>query len=745
MPYSQQAFYGQTINNLTATKILGNSTGGSFTRGTSAAWTTGAATGTTVTFTSSTPSSNATNLTATPSAPAIAPTITVSDGGALTTETAAVTFKPLAAGQTLTLAGLTFTAGATGATATQLATAFQNIAVGTAAASINTTKTLNDAAGGTFTAGPSASWATGAASGSGVTFTSSTTNSNVTNLSSALAEGTSAPSFVVVEGAAPSTNETSTVTFKALATGQTLSLAGLTFTAGTNGATAVQVASAFASITAGTTAAAVNTAKTLNDAAGGTFTTGTSADWASGVATAAAVTFSSTTANTNVTNLAGTLSLSASAPTITVTEGSALASTETATVTFQSMTAGQTLAVAGLTFTAGTLGATAEQVANAFANIALGTTSTNANNIPPTMASAYVVTPGVLTNSTSLSGYISKADDGNTYTFLATGTFTVTANSLVNTKIAAVKGSITSLKIFTNGALADSISYGTSVDTTLFGVTDSSVNPPTNAILTAQRAQAALQFNSFLGLLNSGSSFIGSDDSIGGMDQVQGGTSMDRFTGNTGNDYFDGKAGIDTASYRGVRADYFIGPVTTLDRTDPTAANQVRAHTIIDSNSARDGIDTLVRVERLQFADTKIALDLASTQSAGQTALLLGAVLPGQLAFDVTKQALLGSVIGLFDQNFTLAQLSGAVLRLPIWEALTGIITPTTADIATYLVHNVYAGTETAAITNAAITAMNSESRANQGAYLASLAASTANQTHIDLVGKQAIGLEYLA
>lgn len=744
MPYSQQAFFGQTINNLTATKILGNPTGGSFTRGTSAAWTTSAASSTTVTFTSSTPNSNTTNLAATPSDPAITPTIVVSDGGALTTETAAVTFKPLAAGQTLTLAGLTFTAGTSGATAAQLATAFQNIAVGTASASINGTKTLNDAAGGSFTSGPSASWATGAASGSSVTFTSSTANSNVTNLTSSIAAGTSAPTYVVVEGAAPSTNETSTVTFKALAAGQTLSLAGLTFTAGTNGATSAQVATAFASITAGTTAAAANTAKTLNDVAGGTFTAGTSADWASSAATGSAVTFSSTTANTNVTNLVGTLSLTASTPTITVTEGSALASTETATVTFQSMTAGQTLALAGLTFTAGTSGATAEQVANAFANITLGTTYTNANNIPPTMASAYVVTPGVLTNTTSLSGFISKPDDPNTYTFLATGTFTVTANSLVNTKIAAIKGSVTSMKIFINGALSDSINYGASVDTTLFGVTDSTVNPPTNAILTAQRAQAALQFNTFLGLLNSGASFVGSDDSIGGMDQVQGGTSSDSFIGNTGNDYFDGKAGIDTAIYRGVRADYFIGPVTTLDRTDPTAMSQIRGHTIIDNISARDGIDTLVRVERLQFAATKVALDLAPTQSAGQTALLLGAVLPGQLAFDVTKQALLGSVIGLFDQNFTLAQLSGAVLRLPIWEALTGIITPTTADIATYLVHNVYGGTETAAITNAAITAMSSESGANQGAYLASLASSAANQTHINLVGIQAIGLEYL-
>ena len=100
-------------------------------------------------------------------------------------------------------------------------------------------------------------------------------------------------------------------------------------------------------------------------------------------------------------------------------------------------------------------------------------------------------------------------------------------------------------------------------------------------------------------------------------------------------------------------------------------------------------------------------------------------------------------MIDLFDQGFTLAQLSGAILRLPIWDVLTGKAAPTNADIASYLVNNVYGGTRTAA-TNAAIAAMNSEAPATQGNYLASLAASEANQTHINLVGVQATGLEYL-
>ena len=73
-------------------------------------------------------------------------------------------------------------------------------------------------------------------------------------------------------------------------------------------------------------------------------------------------------------------------------------------------------------------------------------------------------------------------------------------------------------------------------------------------------------------------------------------------------------------------------------------------------------------MERIKFSDGAIALDVGATQSGGQTALLLGAVLPGKLAFDASKQALLGAAIDLFDQGYSLQTLSGAVMRLPIWD-----------------------------------------------------------------------------
>ena len=667
MPYSHQVFYGQTINNLTATKVLGNLTGGSFTTGPLTAWLTNVASGSTVTFTSSTANSNVTNLSATTSAPAIAPTIVVSDGGTLTTETASVVFKPLAAGQVLQLAGLTFTAGSSGATAAQLATAFQSNAVNTLGSAINTSKSLGNAAGGTFTAGTVTGWSSGATTAGAVTFTSSTANTNVSNLTSTLSEGSSSLDIVTTDGVAATSSETAAVTFKALAPGQSITMAGLTFTVGSSGATANQIASAFANIANSTTAAAINTAKTLNDAAGGTFTAGTATGWSSGNATAAAVTFTSSTVNTNVANLSGVLSIAESIPTITVTEGSAVAGTESAAVTFRSMTSGQTVSIAGLTFTAGSLGATAEQVASAFSSLAVGTTADNANNILPALASAYVVTPGLLTTTTSLSGYIAKPADGNSYTFLATGTFSGT-NANATATIASIKGTVSTFKVFINGALAESITYNTPIDTTMFGITDSTGTPPTPSVA-SQRAQATLQFNLLTNQINSGSTFICSDASNGGIDQVLGGTGNDRFVGYASNDYFDGRSGVDTAVYRGKVKDYTLSSSSVIDRTDPLQSNTLLATLITDASSNRDGIDTLINVERLEFSDAVIAYDIAKGSNAGDAYRLYKA------AFDrIPDPAGLGYWVKTLDDGTnTLLKAAQGFINSPEFIRLNGV------------------------------------------------------------------------
>ena len=118
-------------------------------------------------------------------------------------------------------------------------------------------------------------------------------------------------------------NESTSVDFKPLSAGQTLTIAGLTFTAGSSGATAAQVSSAFANISETNTHSALNTSKSLSSTAGasytgGTFTSGTVSGWNSGAAANESVTFLTSTVSQNVSNLTASGSLASNLPTITM-------------------------------------------------------------------------------------------------------------------------------------------------------------------------------------------------------------------------------------------------------------------------------------------------------------------------------------------------------------------------------------------------------------------------------------------
>jgi len=224
-------------------------------------------------------------------------------------ESTSVDFKPLSAGQTLTIAGLTFTAGSSGATAAQVSSAFANISETNTHSALNTSKSLSSTAGasytgGTFTSGTVSGWNSGAATNNLATFTSSTSSLNVSNLT---ASGPSSAS----------------VSFRSMASGETLTIAGLTFTAGSSGATAAQVSSAFANISDTNTHSALNTSKNLSSTAGGsytggTFTSGPVSGWNSGAAANESVTFLTSTVSQNVSNLTASGSLATNLPTITM-------------------------------------------------------------------------------------------------------------------------------------------------------------------------------------------------------------------------------------------------------------------------------------------------------------------------------------------------------------------------------------------------------------------------------------------
>jgi methionine-rich copper-binding protein CopC len=203
----------------------------------------------------------------------------------------------------------------------------------------------------------------------------------------------------------------------------------------------------------------------------------------------------------------------------------------------------------------------------------------------------------------------------------------------------------------------------------------------------------------------------------------------DSFTSGSGNDSINGAGGIDTVLYSGTRTNYtFARTATGVTVTDKTGAN---------------GTDTLQNVERIKFADGGIAFDTGATQSAGETQLLLGAVLGRDLL--ATKKPLIGTAIDLFDQGFTFQQLSGAIMRLDIWGTLANAGQPqaTNTQIANYLLTTVNKAAPDSATLAAAVAALNNETGAAQGNFLWNLAESAANQLQVGLVGLASTGLEF--
>jgi flagellin len=212
-------------------------------------------------------------------------------------ESNTINFPSLTAGQGFTLNGLTFTSrGST--TAAELATAFSNLKSGMpalTAAAASTAATLSKGSfSGTFAEG----FATSAANNTQVTATA-ISKGNVGNIIS----GDTVPTVVKTEGVAGTTTESNVITFKAMNPNEFVTVNGLTFTARVN-MTSSEVAAAFSNVASGSTAAAITIANPVAANFGrysGTFNSGFSTGKVA--STSKVVTVTSTTANTNVTDL----------------------------------------------------------------------------------------------------------------------------------------------------------------------------------------------------------------------------------------------------------------------------------------------------------------------------------------------------------------------------------------------------------------------------------------------------------
>jgi Ca2+-binding RTX toxin-like protein len=152
------------------------------------------------------------------------------------------------------------------------------------------------------------------------------------------------------------------------------------------------------------------------------------------------------------------------------------------------------------------------------------------------------------------------------------------------------------------------------------------------------------------------------ENAIGGAgnDTLIGNNANNTLTGGPSTDSLNGGSGTDTAVYAGARSKFSITKTTT-------------GFTVTDTTGA-EGTDTLTSIERMQFADLKLAFDMSG--SAGNTAKLIRAAFgEGYLpSAQPTQQqlALSGAGIQLFDQGATMQQVAQAALDTALFAQIAG-------------------------------------------------------------------------
>jgi hypothetical protein len=180
--------------------------------------------------------------------------------------------------------------------------------------------------------------------------------------------------------------------------------------------------------------------------------------------------------------------------------------------------------------------------------------------------------------------------EGATFTLIATGDFQWSGAFSSDTPIF---GTVDELKASLNGTLflEEKFPEGTSANAW-------------------QNGGYAFQMS----LLNGNDLFVGStlshDD---GGDGVRGGDGNDTFIGYGSpgeQDYFFGEGGIDTAVYQGRINEYVIEISDSIWDGRQEPAGTVSGFVVTDLVAVRDDVDKLVGVERLQFADVTLALDI---------------------------------------------------------------------------------------------------------------------------------------
>lgn len=181
----------------------------------------------------------------------------------------------------------------------------------------------------------------------------------------------------------------------------------------------------------------------------------------------------------------------------------------------------------------------------------------------------------------------------------------------------------------------------------------------------------------------------------------------DVFTDSPEFEVWNGADGLDTVVYTGQRADHMLQKQST--------------GYLLDS-------DSLSSIERLQFWDKSLALDVSNTGNAGQAMEFIGVVAPSLL----NDLSIRGLIISLFDQENSMIELSQLALNLNLLPHANS------TELANAVYQNVIGAAASQEMTNALVDYINVNGQANFVATVAGLA------INVDLVGLSQTGLEFI-
>ena len=192
-----------------------------------------------------------------------------------------------------------------------------------------------------------------------------------------------------------------------------------------------------------------------------------------------------------------------------------------------------------------------------------------------------------------------------------------------------------------------------------------------------------------------------------------------------GNDKIDGRGGLDTVVFVEARAGYTV------------TKSLVDASWYVEAKNGALGSDEVLNIERLQFADTKIALDVDANPA--MAAKLIGVILGGSW---VKSLFINGLALGILDNGYTPVTLARLGLESAMFVGLAG--SSGNKDFYNLVYKNVYGTLPSAAALQAALSQMDS-GQATQADMVMKLIDVPQNLLNIDLVGIQAQGFEYVS